>query len=172
LISPEAIKDVVTLVGSFLGISLALDKILGRLRRKPVLVDGKRWGKRYDAYLIFNEPIPLTSFTLDVFAGENLLKKALSELGKQRLNVRARDQITVAIDLEDPSSGSIDIELFYGERGIVLGSGPVTTAVLDSAMSYEYLNKEVQINIGYLFKGRLGKFWYVLSLIGRKLKTS
>jgi len=172
LISPEGITDVVTVVGSVLAIFLALDKIVGRLRRRPVLIDGKQWGNRYDAYLIFNESIPLTSFTLDVFAGENLLKKAFDELGKQRLNVRARDQITVTIDLEDPVSGSIDVELFYGERGIPLGSRPVTTAVLDSAMSYEYLNREVQINIGYLFKGRLGKLWHKVSYVGRKMMTS
>ena len=114
----------------------------------------------------------MTSFTLDVFAGENLLKKAFDELRKHRLNVRARDQITVTIDLEDPVSGSIDVELFYGERGILLGSRPVTTAVLDSAMSYEYLNKEVQVNIGYLFKTPFGKLWHKIFLVGRKLKTS
>jgi len=170
LIDPEGIKEAVTLVGGILGILLALDRVIGRLRRKSVLVSGKRWGDQYYAYLIFNEPIALTSFTLDVFAGENLLRKAFYEHEGQRLLVKARDQITVTIDLGDPNKGSIEVELFHGARRLVLGSGTVTAAVLDTAMAYEYLNKEIQVNIGYLFKGTLEKSWYKLSVIGRKLQ--
>ena len=154
-----SIIDFLTIIGGLLGIILTITKIVGRLRSKPVSVHGKKFGDQYFAYFIFKEPLPLDSFTLDVFGGENLLEKVLPKK-ENRLMMKPYDEIILNINFEEKAQkydGTLEVELLHGEKRKILGKTNIRRNVMDTTIVYEYLNKEVQLVIKGIFSNWVQK---------------